>query len=202
MTAAHHWSDTASPAHTDTLVLDYLGALWAETDDLAPELRDELMSTVADYIATRRVAGEDDPAVILRRLGPPEGIAATVRRGRMPPHLRLPAAPRRVAAAPPAGYLEHSGVALLTAGAVVLPAVAPLAGMLLVSASPRWTAVQKSAGWVLAGVPVLLGLLIGLGGLAFHSIESVALAYLLLVAGPFIAGLTLMPGLSRRSVPR
>src|SRR5690349_10472788 len=92
MTAAQHWSDTAPLAHSDTLVLDYLGALWAETDDLAPELRDELMSTVADYIARRRVAGEDDPEVILRRLGPPEAIAASVRRGRMPPHLRLPVA--------------------------------------------------------------------------------------------------------------
>jgi uncharacterized membrane protein len=200
MTAAQHWSDTAPLAHTDTIVLDYLGALWAETDDLAPELRDELMSTVADYIAMRRAAGEDDPELILRRLGPPEAIAAAVRRGRMPPHLRLPVAPPPVrTSGAPAGHLEYAGIALLTGGAVVLPVVAPLAGMLLVSGSPRWTPVQKTAAWVLAGVPVLIGLMFVLGALlSMGGAGPFALGYLAMIAGPFVAGLSLLPGLARR----
>jgi hypothetical protein len=204
MTAAPHWSDTAPVAHHDTIVLDYLGALWAETQDLAPELRDELMSTVADFIARRRVTGDDDPEVILRRLGPPETIAAAARRGRMPPHLRLPAVrgPLPVDDAP-AGAVEYAGVALLTGGAVVLPVVAPLAGMLLITASPRWSPVQKAAAWMLAGVPVLLGLVMIFGALLFSGPPDVlALAFLAMVAGPFVAGLSLLPGLGRRASAR
>jgi len=193
-------------AHADTLVLDYLGALWAETDDLAPELRDELMSTVADYIAARRVAGENDPEVILGRLGPPAAIAASVRRGRMPPHLRLPVL--RAPVAPPGpgtpSAIEYTAVALLTGGAVVLPVVAPLAGMLLVSGSPRWSPAQKTAAWVLAGTPALFGFLAFVGWVFFGgpgAPDALALAFLAMIGGPFIAGLSLLPGLSRRTAP-
>ena len=192
---------TAPIAHTDTIVLDYLGALWAETEDLAPELRDELITTVADYIAMRRTAGVDDPEVILGRLGPPEAVAGAARRGRMPAYLRPPVRPAD-SQAPPADHREYAGIALLTAGAVGLPVVAPLAGMLLVSASPRWTPVQKSAAWVLSGVPVLFAMLLVLGALAFRSLPALALAYLLVAAGPFVAGLSLLPGLSRRGAAR
>ncbi len=41
----------ADDADADVIVLDYLAALWAESEDLSPDLRDELMTTVADYIA-------------------------------------------------------------------------------------------------------------------------------------------------------
>ena len=191
-------------AHSDTLVLDYLGAIWAETDDLAPELRDELMSTVADYIAMRRMAGGEDPEGILRRLGPPEAIADSVRRGRMPPHLRLPAVRANVPAPDQnPGAPEYAGIALLTGGAVLLPVVAPLAGMLLVTGSPRWSPTQKTAAWVLAGMPVLLGLMLTLGALVFMGgAEMLGLAYVAMVAGPFVAGLSLLPGLARRALPR
>jgi len=200
MTAARHWSDTAPMAHNDTLVLDYLGALWAETDDLAPELRDELMSTVADFIAMRRTAAGEEPETILRRLGPPEAIAAAVRRGRMPPHLRLPAVPRSVPdAQPTSGALEYTGIALLTGGAVLLPFVAPLAGMLLVTGSPRWSATQKTAAWVLAGMPVLLGLMLTFGAVFLGEAGMLALAYVAMIAGPFAAGLSLLPGLAKRA---
>jgi uncharacterized membrane protein len=199
MTTAQHWSEPAPVAHSDTIVLDYLGTLWAETQDLAPELRDELMSTVADYIAARRMAGTEDPESILRRLGPPEAIAAAVRRGRMPPHLRLPTveppAPPPVAAGP----AEYVAIALLTGGAVVLPVFAPLAGMLLVHGSPRWSPVQKAAAWALAGAPVLLGMILAFGAVLFASgAEMLGLAYLAMITGPFIAGLSLLPELARR----
>lgn len=203
MTTAQQWTEPTAPmAHRDTIVLDYLGALWAETQDLAPELRDELMSTVADFIAARRVGGEDDPEAVLRRLGPPEAIAAAARRGRMPPHLRLPAL-RPPAPAPAAtttaGPAEYVAVALLTGGAVVLPFFGPLAGMLLVHGSPKWSAAQKAVAWALAGAPILLGMVFAVGAALFMGgAEALGLAYLAMVTGPFVAGLALLPELARR----
>jgi hypothetical protein len=190
--------DSAPVAHHDTQVLDYLGALWAETADLAPELRDELMSTVADFIARRRVAAGDDPEVVLHRLGPPEAIAAAVRRGRMPPHLRLPARP--VPAPPPgAGPLDYAGIALLTGGALALPVIAPLAGILLVTGSPKWSPLEKTAAWLVAGLPVLFGLLLVVVSLlTTNGGPWFALALIALVSGPVLAGLALLPGLARR----
>ncbi|GAB1691251.1 HAAS signaling domain-containing protein [Krasilnikovia sp. M28-CT-15] len=195
-------ADTAPLAHTDVLVLDYLAALWAETEDLTPELRDELMTTVADYVARRRAAGGEDPERIIRRLGPPEDLAAAVRRGRMPPHLRLPALrPVPATAAAVGTTTDYVAVTLLSIGAVFLPVVAPLAGMALVSGSPRWSPAQKAAAWVLAATPSVCGMLLLLAGMLLATSVGpvVLLAYLAMVAGPFVAGLTLLPGLSARS---
>jgi hypothetical protein len=196
-------TDTAPLAHTDVLVLDYLAALWAASDELAPELRDELMTTVADYIAMRRVAQVDpieDAGQILRRLGAPEDLAAAARRGRIPAHLRRPVADLAVPV-PVSGSsgAEYAGIALLTAGAVVFPLVSPLAGMLLVSGSPRWSPAQKTAAWVLAGGSVLLAFLMVVAGLAFGlNGELLVLGYLAMTGGAFLAGLTLLPGLTAR----
>src|ERR1700712_3041985 len=91
-----HWSDTTPLTQGDVVVLDYLAALWAVSDDLDPDLRDELMTTVTEYVALRRTASSDplsDPAQIVGRLGPPEALVAAARRGHLPPHLRLPAVP-------------------------------------------------------------------------------------------------------------
>jgi hypothetical protein len=196
-----HHQDTAPLAHTDVLVLDYLAALWAASDDLAPELRDQLMTTVADYIAMRRCSPTDpleDPEHILHRLGPPEGLAAAARRGRMPAHLRRPVMPVAPAGSP-SGHLEYAGIALITAGSVVLPVISPLAGLLLVSGSPRWSPAQKTAAWVLAALPVLLGFVMVLAALAFGGgPEALVLAYVAMVAGAIIAGLSLLPGLAAR----
>jgi len=99
MTSVPHHYDTTPLAHTDGLVLDYLAALWGASEDLAPELRDELMTTVADYIAMRRTSVADpvdDPRHILHRLGPPDSLVAAARRGRIPAHLRRPAVPFRL----------------------------------------------------------------------------------------------------------
>jgi len=204
MTSVPHHYDTTPLAHTDGLVLDYLAALWGASEDLLPELRDELMTTVADYIALRRTSVADpvdDPRLILQRLGPPESLAAAARRGRMPAHLRRPVAPAPLPppAAVPSGNLEYAGIALLTAGSVVLPVISPLAGLLLVSGSPRWSPAQKAAAWVLAGLPVLLGFVLVLAA-AFlgGGAEALVLAYLAMVAGAIIAGLTLLPGLAAR----
>ena len=202
MTSGPYSSDTAPLAHTDVLVLDYLAALWAASEDLDPELRDELMTTVADYIAMRRAAGSgplEDPAHILRRLGSPESLAAAARRGRMPVHLRRPAPEVAVPAPAPGAGVEYAGIALLTAGSVVMPVVAPLAGMLLISGSPRWSAAQKTAAWVLAAGPAMLGFaLVVLGVMLSGGAESLVIAYLMMIAGAFVAGLSLLPGLTAR----
>jgi hypothetical protein len=205
MTSVPHHYDSTPLAHTDGLVLDYLAALWGASEDLAPELRDELMTTVADYIAMRRTSVADpldDARHILQRLGSPESLVAATARGRIPAHLRRPAA---VAPLPPptapgsSNTLEYAGIALITAGSVILPVVSPLAGLLLISGSPRWSPAQKTAAWVLAALPVLLGFVmvvvlasLGSGG------EVLVLAYLAMVAGAIIAGLSLLPGLTAR----
>jgi hypothetical protein len=206
MTSVPHHYDTTPLAHTDGLVLDYLAAVWGASEDLAPELRDELMTTVADYIALRRTAVADpveDPRLILQRLGPPESLVAATRRGRMPAHLRRPAAPAPLPPPPAAassGTLEYAAIALLTAGSVVLPVISPLAGLLLMSGSPRWSPAQKTAAWVLAALPALLGfvMVLAMAFLGGDGGGALVLAYLVMVAGAVIAGLTLLPGLAAR----
>jgi hypothetical protein len=205
-------SDTTAPlAHSDVIVLDYLAALWAESEDLSPELRDELMSTVAEYIALRRTSVADplaDPEQIVGRLGPPEALVASVRRGRMPTHLRLPVAP---APRPVARTRESSGsgdstaLALIMAGTFVLPVLSPLAGMMMVSSSPRWSVPQKAAAWVLVAGSTLCGLMLALVAavVMYDGGAGVVFAYLAMVAGAFVAGITLLPSLvGRRPMTR
>ncbi|MEV6599631.1 hypothetical protein AB0M36_22655 [Actinoplanes sp. NPDC051346] len=207
MTSGPYSSDATPLAHTDVLVLDYLAALWAAGEDLDPELRDELMTTVADYIAMRRGAAggpADDPVMTLRRLGSPESLAAAARRGRMPAHLRRPAVLAPAPAPGPSAGAEYAGLALLAGGSVLLPVVAPLAGMLLISGSPRWSAAHKTAAWVLAAGPALLGFaLVVLAALFEGGPEALVIAYLMTIAGAFVAALSLLPGLTaRRTYPR
>jgi hypothetical protein len=193
---------TAPLAHTDVIVLDYLAALWAQSDDLSPELRDELMTTVADYIAARRSAAVDpveDAAAIVRRLGPPEALVDAARRGHLPPHIRLPALvppPLPPAPAGPGGALEFTTLGLLTAGAVVLPVVGPTAGMLLATGSSHWTPAMKVAGWILTAGSAAAGMIlmllcaaVGAGGGA-----ALLIGYLAVCVGPLMAAAMLFTG--------
>ncbi|MDI6104943.1 hypothetical protein QLQ12_40790 [Actinoplanes sp. NEAU-A12] len=186
---------TAPAAHDDVLVLDYLAALWAAADDLPPETRDDLMNTVAGYIAMRRDLA-DEPARVLGRLGPPEQLVAAVRRSGTPTHLRLPVAPPPRAdpdQASRAGGSERVAVALLVGGSFVLPLVSQAAALLIASMSPRWTPVHKAAAWLLVVGP-LAGTLLVLGVLLGASVFSglgVVLFYLASCTGAVTAGLTL-----------
>jgi hypothetical protein len=189
---------TAPLAHTDVVVLDYLAALWAQSEDLSPEMRDNLMTTVADYIAVRRTSPADpldDAAEIIRRLGPPEALVAAARRGNLPPHLRLPAlvppppAPARRPVTD-AGGVEYTAVGLLTVGAFVLPGVAPVAGLLLATGSPRWTPAQKAFAWmVTAGAGAAAAMLTLFMATAMYAGESaLVLFYLISCAGSVLGG--------------
>jgi len=86
------------------------------------------------------------------------------------------------------------------AGAFVLPVLGPFAGMLMVSNSPRWTSAQKGAAWVLVAGSALCGLLLTLVSAVFFYSGEVGLvfAYLTMVAGACVAGITLLPGLIGR----
>lgn len=202
---------TAPLAHTDVIVLDYLAALWAQADELSPELRDELMTTVADYIAARRAAASDpldDAAAIVRRLGPPEAIVAAARRGQVPPHIRLPALippplPPRPVALPritAGGAAEYTAVGMLTAGAFVLPVVSPVAGMLLASASPHWTPAEKVIGWTLTAGSAAAGVVLTMffAVLPYRADAALLLVYLAMCGGSLVAGLTLLNALRER----
>jgi uncharacterized membrane protein len=191
---------TAAPlAHADTLVLDYLAALWAASDDLSPEARDELMNTVTGYIALRRDLA-DDPAQVISRLGPPEQLAAAVRHGGTPTHLRLPtphpAMPPVPARSAGTGS-DHAAVALMVAGGFVLPVVGPAAGMLIATGSASWTPAQKVAGWVLISGAAAGALLTALVVAGFSGGLGLLVLYLGACAGSVVAGLTLLAGLRR-----
>ncbi|MBL7259121.1 HAAS signaling domain-containing protein [Paractinoplanes lichenicola] len=200
---------TAPLEHTDVIVLDYLAALWAQSEDLAPELRDDLMTTVADYIAMRRTSPSapiDDPAEILRRLGPPEALVAAARRGHVPPHLKLPAL---IPPPPPAatgggavqgGAAEYTAIGLMTAGAFVMPGVGPFVGMLMASASPRWTPAEKATGWFLtigAGTAAFAaGLFFMIAGTAGGA--GLLFCYMIAVGGSLFAGMRMLDALRRK----
>lgn len=199
---------TAPLAHTDVIVLDYLAALWAQSEDLSPELRDQLMHTVADYIAARRAAATsplDDAAAIITRLGPPESLADAARRGQIPPHIRLPALipppPVPPATAGPAGgAAEYVAVGMLTVGSLIVPVVAPVAGMLLASASPHFTPAEKAIGWTLTAGSAAAGAVLTLffATLGAGAGAALMLVYLVMCGGAFAAGMSLLNALRRR----
>jgi hypothetical protein len=192
-------SSTAPLTQGDTVVLDYLAGLWAESESLSPELRDQLMAAVSDYIALRRT--DTAPHEVVGRLGPPEALVAAVHRGAVPPHLRRPVAVEPVA--DPVSPSEYTAVALLTVGAIAVPVAGPLAGLLIATGSPRWTTAQKAAAWVLCCGSVassMLFLLIAAG--SNDRAIPLVMTFIALVAGPIVAGLSLLPALTDARVHR
>jgi hypothetical protein len=62
MTPAPPPADVTAPlAHADVIVLDYLAALWAESGDLSPQMRDERPPSASRSksirMTTRRTVG-------------------------------------------------------------------------------------------------------------------------------------------------
>jgi uncharacterized membrane protein len=119
------------------IVAEYLHRLHAQTADLPLDERAELMSSIAEHITTSLAEIADpqeaDIRAVLDRLGLPATIAMEARRQ---------SSGRQIIQAQP-GALEWGGVAMLGIGSYLLPIIGTVAGLIMVTMSPWWTARQK-----------------------------------------------------------
>jgi hypothetical protein len=136
----------------DALVSEYMGRLEAAARPLPADRRGELIAEVQDHIETALAeAGSRDEVTarnVLERLGAPEEIvAAESGEG------SAPGAPPPVERGPRWGTTELAAILFLTVGAVFLPVVGPLIGIVLVWLSAMWTTRQK---WIATLIVVVL----------------------------------------------
>lgn len=170
----------------DGLVRSYLRDLAVALEGV-PDSR-EILDGIEEHIRTRRAelggGTEAEVRTVLDRLGDPRDIAARAREEAVP--AAAPPAPAPGAAA--WGVREVAGVLLLTVGALVLPVLAPLVGLVLVAASARWTTGRKVAA---LGVPV--GVLLGMevATYAVNGYWDPSITFLGLFLVPFGAGVAL-----------
>ncbi len=153
----------------EALVRDYLGRLDAASWPLPPGRRDELRAEVAEHIETAlaEAGSRDEVAVrnVLERLGRPEEIAAA---DADPAVGATPAMSTPQAAGSSWGAVEILAILFLTLGAIVLPLIGPLVGLVFAWASRQWTTREKAIATLI--VLVLLAIpLIGLGLFATSS---------------------------------
>jgi uncharacterized membrane protein len=124
----------------EPLVRDYLGRLESAAWPLAPARRTELVGEVREHIdAALTDAGRTDEVTVrnvLERLGPPEEIVAAESEGDATPQ-------SRTSSSSSWGAIEIIAVLLLTVGAVFIPFVGPIVGLIFVWASTRWTVREK-----------------------------------------------------------
>jgi uncharacterized membrane protein len=151
----------------DVLVRDYISRLEAAARPLPMERRAELAAEVREHIETALAeAGRRDEVTIrnvLERLGPPEEIVAAETEPSGAPPSDDAAQPMRARAVQsPWGPVEIIALLLLTVGAVLLPFVGPILGLVFVWLSAQWTTRHKliATGIVVAILllPVLLTL--------------------------------------------
>jgi uncharacterized membrane protein len=137
----------------EALVSEYMGRLEAAAQPLPADRREELIAEVNDHIeAALAEAGSRDEVTarnVLERLGVPEEIVAAETGGGGDPASPPPATERR----PRWGPAEVAAILLLTVGAIFLPVVGPLIGLVLVWMSGEWTTRQK---WVATSIVVVL----------------------------------------------
>jgi uncharacterized membrane protein len=153
----------------DGLVRDYIGRLDAAASGLPAERRAELETEVREHIETalEEAGSRDEVAVrnVLDRLGSPGEIVAAEADGDPAGHRGDATAQR--AKPPPAsrswGATEILALLLLTVGAILLPFLGPLLGLIFVWASELWTRNQKLIATAIVLVLLLLpiGLLFG-----------------------------------------
>ncbi|MGH8894370.1 MAG: HAAS signaling domain-containing protein [Actinomycetes bacterium] len=138
---------------SDRLVADYLERLRTVAGQLPSARREELVAEVKAHIseALATPGAHDEPATrnVLERLGPPEEIVRAEADASGQPSV-------------PAtwGTVEIAAVGFVSVGALVLPVVGPLVGVVLIWMSDSWTTRQKEIGSGLALAPVLLVLLV------------------------------------------
>lgn len=152
---------------TDPLVRDYLGRLQTAAWPLSADRREELLGEVREHIesALGSSATHDEVAVrnVLERLGPPEEIVAAEVDGEPVALQQAPAPPAsttEVARPAPWGAVEIIAIVLLTAGAVFLPFVGPIVGLVLVWLSTRWTTREKLIASAIVVVLLILPLIL------------------------------------------
>jgi hypothetical protein len=148
----------------DVLVRDYLGRLEAASWPLAAQRRRELASEVSEHIeAALSEAGRRDEVTVrnvLERLGPPEDIVAAEDGAakEAPSSAAQPSKP--IGAASPWGAIEIGALLLLTVGAVLLPVVGPLLGLVFVWISTQWTTRQKAIATIIVVALLMLPVLL------------------------------------------
>lgn len=157
----------------DVLVRDYLGRLEAAAWPLAVDRRTELVGEVREHIAAAlREAGRSDEVTIrnvLERLGPPQEIvAAEAEPGPTPSAWNAGTQAATVVASSPWGGVEITAVLLLTVGAVFLPFIGPIVGLVFVWASTRWTRREKAIATVIV-VALLVLPILGLIGVRMYA---------------------------------
>lgn len=162
----------------EQLVRDYLSRLEATAQRLPIDRRAELIAEVREHIelALEESGNRDEATIrtILDRLGSPETIVAAEEGGDYgnAPNSTAPATPPPTQPGSRWGLLETIAVLLVTIGAVLLPILGPLVGIVLIIVSNRATWRTKllvsTAGIALTGLLLLvLGLVIlpvGTGG--------------------------------------
>jgi uncharacterized membrane protein len=161
----------------DALVSDYLGRLEAASWPLPADRRGELIAEVREHIESALAeAGRRDEVTarnVLDRLGAPEEIvAAEAEAGRPAGWTASPSAAEERQGSR-WGAVEIGAILFLTVGAIALPIVGPVIGLVLVWLSGQWTTRQKSIGTLIVIVlllaPMLLFLGLSAGSFSIHS---------------------------------
>ena len=152
----------------EALVTDYLGRLDAAARSLPPGRRAELAGEVRQHIEMARAeaGGRDEVTVrnVLDRLGAPDDVVDAERgEDGPPPGWTISATTGSVAQASGWGGTEIAAVLLLTLGAVFLPIVGPLIGLIFVWASTQWTNNQKLVATAIVVVVLFLPVILLLG---------------------------------------
>ena len=151
----------------DALVSEYMGRLEAAARPLPAERRGELIAEVHEHIQSAlNEAGSRDEVTarnVLERLGEPEEIvAAEASDGGAP----TPAPQVVVVERGGMGATELAAILFLTVGAVFLPVVGPIIGIVLVWASTQWTTGQKLIATLIVLVLLILPIVLLLGARA------------------------------------
>ena len=155
----------------DGLIRDYLGRLDAASWTVPAPRRAELADEVREHIeAALAEAGSRDEVTVrnvLDRLGRPEEIAAAD----ADPAAGTPSPPASSQARGTSwGAVEILAILFLTVGAVLLPIIGPLVGLVFTWVSHQWTTREKTIatliGLVLLAIPFVGLALYAAGGTA------------------------------------
>ena len=145
---------------SNALIDEYIGRLRAAAGRLTVDRCAELVDEVREHIsaALAEVGQRDEATVrnILERLGQPEDIVAAEAEpdGPAPAWATAPKTP--AVALDRWGGVEVVALLLLTVGAVLLPFVGPLLGLVFVWLSTRWTPRQKAIATAIVVILLVL----------------------------------------------